>query len=566
MALAAVFPAAVFGAATFFLLGDWGPYNDDWSYIHRDAATGDVQSLIQQRPVHYWRPLFRITVPPLLTLLWKDMWACHLISALVHAGAALLLWRMLLALGLTRLAAALGAMFFALYPVHFEVLFWPSALPTILSTSASLIAMLLAIRHARGGSAWCIAAIGLIAFAAACWNEQPACILSALPFVYLVVRPDDEPIRAAIARAAGPTAAALAAIALYVGIHVALGFRKPAIGHDALTVPWRDMGRAARELVYWARGRHLLHDFSRPATADGWAALRAHPLTACLFAALVAISVGPWVARHADRGDQRPRARPGRLPRLLPLLGLGGAMFAAGWVPVVALAYWLMPRMAYAPTTGLAVLVAVGIDVVSRQTSGRAWTGAAWRTTAALTGALISLAFALMLIGVQAMFQKRTRQDAREAAALHAMLPGPARSSMFAPVRVDPPRARPRQSAFDLWFYGAFASSWSAPWIVRYEYGRPDLGCGRCRVAESGFITADEQTAAVRFGGHAPWDRVIPFTIDCDGRVTLVDTVILLGPDGSRRECPVPQVRALDRETLVRAGFNPPVAFTQSAP
>ncbi len=566
--LSVLFPLAVFAAATFFLLGDLGKWADEWYYLQRDPATGEIQGLYLQKPIHVFRPLFRATISTLQTLLWQDDWANHLISAAAHGLAALLLWRLLRSMGFTRLASGVGALFFALYPVHFEVALWPGALPTTLGLSVALVGLMLGLGHARGrgGGAgwWAIPAMGAIAFASASFNEQPALILAALPFLALAVRPDEEPVRRVFRRALAPAAAAGLALVIYVLIHRSLKLPKPAIGHDAMLVPPEEMWRALKMLLYWGRGRHLLHDFSRPAMAEGLGAIGAHPATAVVLGGLVLAGVVPWIARHAATGDQRAGSPPVRPPRVLPVLGAAGTIVVLGWAPVVVFHYWLMPRLAYAPVTGLALLVALGLDVVARHTAHREGLARASRLGVSVVAAAVSLAFALMMIGAQSMFQKRARRDREEVAALRAMIPNPDPGSVFAPLRVEQPPARPRAGSFDPWFMGAMTNWWSPPGIIRFQYRRADLEAGYCNWNEAGFIAVHDELAVVRGVGDVAWGRVIPFEIDGRSRVRLVSTVVVEEMDGSRKEYAIPQVRRLDADALERAGFARPGAFVQT--
>ncbi len=565
--LSGLFPAAVFAAATFFLLGDLGKWADEWYYLQRDPATGEIQGLYLQKPIHVFRPLFRATISTLQTLLWRDEWANHLISAAAHGLAALLLWRLLLSMGFTRLASGVGAMFFALYPVHFEVVLWPGALPTTLGLSVALAGLMLGLRHARGRAGWwAIPGVGAIAFVSASFNEQPALILAALPLLALATCPDGAPARRVFLRASASAAAAGVALAAYVVIHQSLNLRKPAIGHDAMFVPPDEMWRALKMLLYWGRGRHLLHDFSRPAMAEGLVAIRAHPVAAIAFGALILAGAAPWVARHVEKGDERPQPPARDPPRVLPTLADAAAIFVVAWAPVVVFHYWLMPRMAYAPTTAIAMLVALALDVGARHTARRPGLAARWRFAAAVAWAAASIYFALILIGAQSMFQQRSRRDLAEVAALRAMVPDPEPGSVFAPMRIAPPPPRPRARAFDPWFMSALNTWWSARWIIRFEYRRSDLDSGSCMWDESGFIAIDDSGVVVRGVGPVSWDRLIPFEIDPRSRVRLVARVVVEGADGRRQQFAVPQVLRLDPDAIVRAGFEPPGVFVRPAP
>ncbi len=575
--LSGLFPAAVFAAATFFLLGDLGKWTDDWYYIQRDPATGAIEGLYLQKPIHVFRPLFRATISTLQTLLWRDDWANHLISATAHGLAALLLWRLLLSMGFTRLASGVGALFFALYPVHFEVIFWPGALPTTLGLSVALAGLMLGLRHARRRAGWwAVPGVGAFAFASASFNEQPALILAALPFLALATRPDGEPARRVFVRALAPAGAAGLALIIYVAIHRLLRLPKPAIGHDAMMVPPDEMWRAFKTVLYWGRGRYLLHDFSRPATVVGAAELRANPVATLVFGGLALAGLVPWLTHHVRRGDDRTlqhstARRPppfgilpcaARPPRVPAVLGAALTIFLVTWAPIVVFAYWLMPRVAYAPAVATALLVALGLDVASRHTARRPRLAAGCRLGITVAAACISACFALMLIGVQSMFRERARRDLAEVAALRAMIPDPDPGSVFVPLQVQEPPVRPAARGFHPWFQGAMNNWWSARWIVRFQYRRADLDCGYCNWHETGFVSVGRDAAVVRGVGVVRQGLVIPFDIDPYSNVRLIETVVV-ERDGVRSELAFPQVRRLDAGALERAGFLKPGVFVQ---
>lgn len=497
------------------------------------------------RPVSFWRPLYRIAVPLLQTLLWKHEWANHMICSAAHGVTAMLVWLLLTRLGMTRLAAAAGGMIFALYPVHFEVFFWPATLPTSLSTSTTLLALLVAISHARGQTGtWGVFAVGALTFTAACWNEQPACLSAAIPFIYLGQRRSGEPLVRLLGRSLPSTLIALAALIAYVVAHRAQGIRPPAIGHDSMIVPLDEIWKWTRFYAYWGRGRLLLHDFNRPATVEGLTCLARHPLAAWAFGIPIALSAPAWLIWQRALGDGRAVGT--AAPLVLPLVVTAIAMLAGPLVPVIAFGYGPMPRLVYAPMVGIALLFAMAIDIASRHWRSEAHTGTRWRTLTAAVQVALALWFILMLVGVQSMFQKRSRQDLEEVAQLRAMIPDPVPGSVFAPVRVEPPPSIPGAAGFGKWFTGTMHSRWwSAQWIIRHAYRRADLDCGRCYWWEDGFEAVNARGVRVREVGFVPWEKVIPFEIDPSGKVNLVNQIIVEGVDGSRRTFDVPQVVGL---------------------
>jgi hypothetical protein len=227
--------------------------------------------------------------------------------------------------------------------------------------------------------------------------------------------------------------------------------------------------------------------------------------------------------------------------------------------------YWLMPRVAYAPTIGLALLVALALDVGARHAPSREGLARAGRLGVGIVAASAAVCCALMLIGAQSMFQKRAARDLAEVAALRTLVPDPEPGSVFVPVRVARPPVRPRAEGFEPWFEGAMNNWWSARWIVRFEYRRADLDCGHTNWwDQQGFERVDPDGVVVRGVPDGPvgWERVIPFEIDERNRVRLIGRVVAEN-DGARRTFDVPQVLRLDAGAMTRAGFEPPGEFVQ---
>src|SRR5206468_1112836 len=101
-----------------------------------------------------------------------------------HGIVVLMLRRLLLMLGIGPRASVAAALLFVVYPAQFEALFWVSALPTSLSAALMLVALMMAVRFARGGVGWwSVGVMGAMTFAACCLNEQPASAAGSLPLI-----------------------------------------------------------------------------------------------------------------------------------------------------------------------------------------------------------------------------------------------------------------------------------------------------------------------------------------------------------------------------------------------
>jgi Tfp pilus assembly protein PilF len=78
----------------------------------------------------------------------------HLVNVGLHILAAVLVWQVLLRLGLSGVAAMLGAAVFALHPVAVEAVAWITQLKTLLPTVLALLSLLFYLRYEQRGGWW----------------------------------------------------------------------------------------------------------------------------------------------------------------------------------------------------------------------------------------------------------------------------------------------------------------------------------------------------------------------------------------------------------------------------
>lgn len=148
--------------------------SDVWSF-HRGTTTTDI-------PPPYYRPLFTVylTVGYQLFGLWEPGW--HLLSLLVHAGATVLVFRLVRRLGSDTTTAGLAALLFGLHPAHVESVSWVSGIPDPLAALFYLPAFIWFVRYRREGGARRLS-LSLAAFALSLLCKETAV---ALPLVLLV--------------------------------------------------------------------------------------------------------------------------------------------------------------------------------------------------------------------------------------------------------------------------------------------------------------------------------------------------------------------------------------------
>ena len=119
--------------------------------------------------IGYWRPLSSLVLSAVVALAGRDPVGLHALSVLLHAGVAVALLSLFRLLGLRPLPATLGALLFAVHPVHVESVAWISALNDPLFGLLSVLAITSFVRWRRAGSAgvpWASAtwfALGLLA-------------------------------------------------------------------------------------------------------------------------------------------------------------------------------------------------------------------------------------------------------------------------------------------------------------------------------------------------------------------------------------------------------------------
>ncbi len=109
----------------------------------------------------------------------------HVVNVLLHAGTAVLFWRVLAALGVP--GAFWAALLFALHPVHVESVAWITERKNVLSGVLYFASLLAYLRHAglgSGGARGRGYALSLVCFAAALLSKT---VVVSLPAVLLIV-------------------------------------------------------------------------------------------------------------------------------------------------------------------------------------------------------------------------------------------------------------------------------------------------------------------------------------------------------------------------------------------
>ena len=118
------------------------PAMKEWSTIGR-AFAEPFWSLapFQENFAGYYRPLPGASFVVLHQLGGGTAWPYHFASTLVHALSALLVMRIALAIGAGRTVGLVAGLVFALSGSHVEAVAWASALPDLMATCFSLLAL-----------------------------------------------------------------------------------------------------------------------------------------------------------------------------------------------------------------------------------------------------------------------------------------------------------------------------------------------------------------------------------------------------------------------------------------
>jgi hypothetical protein len=156
--------------------------------------------------VDTYRPLFMVALASIYRINGPDPFWFHAAVLAVHLLVCLLLWTLALRWLGSRVAAALGVLFFACHPVTAEAYLWPSALPEPLAAAGLLGAIVLLDRgttgHRSDGTAWIFSLMAGLVFLAGLFAKEV--VLAALPALglFLIV------VRSVRARYLLPAAAA----------------------------------------------------------------------------------------------------------------------------------------------------------------------------------------------------------------------------------------------------------------------------------------------------------------------------------------------------------------------
>jgi hypothetical protein len=566
-----LFPLLCWGVATLYLGGSLGKNTDDYALNLRDPATNAIPSPFNplRNYPYFWRPLHNTMCFGVGTFFPGADRSVHLAVALFHGLATLGLYLLLRELTRTRLAPALAATLFMVLPLHFEVAFWFSTTSTAIGATLFFAAALVAVRFARQDCARpaLLPLIAGLVFLVTCFYEQSASPAAALPAICLAVAPGTQRWRDRLARAVLATGAAGAACVLYIALLTSTAPAKARGGSGSLVKPERLVARLSELLggikhtLVGERATQLVRGSFRL----GWETV-ASP-TGLVVGSMLLAAGTLWLAWAARRGGSAATSvGVNSPPRSGWTFAAGAIVFAAGWLPVCVIDHQNVEnRLTYVPLLGAAMMLGSLLDALF-------WATACVRPCAASTVRALTTAAAfagiapgvICLVGSQAYFQRRSRQDQREIAALKDLIPNPPANTVFVPFRTDATAAHTGILLFDRARYGVFETPWSAHAAIRLAYRRDDLGAtsynpwsppprtpvdkpgadgvrwtrGLSREMEKLFPADPEG------GVRIAWANMVPFVTDDDGQLRLIRRVDVERADHRDLEIRPPMVHA----------------------
>jgi hypothetical protein len=138
--------------------------------------------------------------------------------------------------------------------------------------------------------------------------------------------------------------------------------------------------------------------------------------------------------------------------------------------------------------------------------------------------------------------------DHEEMSQLRQLVPTPEAGTVFVPLSMKDEPAHTGIVLFDYFAVPALGTPWSAEAVVRQACRRSDLTSMSFRWWAGQPSLCDVDAAGFRnelMGPRITWSRAVPFTIDRQGVVRLVDTITIALPGGRQVDVPLPHVRRL---------------------
>jgi tetratricopeptide (TPR) repeat protein len=303
----------------------------------------------------------------------------HVVAILLHAIATLLVYRMVSTIG-GRVPAFLGALWFAVHPVHVE------AVANVANSSEVLVAIwtcLLALHLARANErgtelSWANAAGAGALYLLAFLSKESGAVAAVLALTWVWIRGGD-------LRRFKRVLVAFAAVAFVVIVARAAVLGGPLSGEPIGTPGLAELSALERVRAMLALGPKVAALLLWPATINPHYGPTTFPAQIGLWSTVTVVATAALVillARRARQGDRR---------------GLGAVVWIAiAFLPasnlVVATGQILAERTLYVASIGIAMIVALTLDVIQERARQSSHGRGLARAVAAVTGVLILIA------------------------------------------------------------------------------------------------------------------------------------------------------------------------------
>ncbi|MFZ4573008.1 MAG: hypothetical protein ACOYN0_01340 [Phycisphaerales bacterium] len=589
--MAWIFPLTLWFFASFFLLGDYGWWNDDYFFNQRDAETGQYDStfLTRRQPefppqdrLLPWRPIHMTATPTLITVFWDRPWVVHLVGALLHLTCAGALFLLMRRLRLSVQSAACAVCIHLAHPSHYEAVLWAAAYVATASSAALFLGLTLMVEYGRTGRHLLGLGAPLLTVVLVGCYEQPSACVPLFAFAYAAGaanradgwRPTWRDARLAM----WPTVASLAIVIAY-SLNVRYN-SPPGLGSDEGSyVAAKDLLDRVQQVL---RGMRRLAVVNRQPWGElilGLRSLFLHTGRAVLM--LGALGAGAVVAWHAcfrtkpfEGISRKTTLRAGVAAGVIGVLGVIGAC-----VPLAVITgYMANPRTFYL-VSAFGALAAAGLaDLLGTTIERISWAAAPTRALAAGAVILLSTAGGLMYVGHQQRYAQVHEVGVDQAQQLRALAPEPPQDAVMLPLANYSRAVNTGVPGFDRGLYEAWEYSWQSWFFLENIYGRKDVHGFFCNgpdgrgcvfgvstthvILEWTMSLPDKAEEGRNTCVPIPLERVVPFVIDPAGKVRIVTTLRVAPMDGGLPFNVLPGYP----QVLLDQRRVPPLEFTWPAP
>lgn len=481
------FPLALWLVATGWYGFDLGKYSDDWANCMRSPESGALNWHANpfDRWPFFWRPLHVIAMCELATVFWNHDWAIHLVSALAHLGTCALLYRVLRECAGSKKSAIAGAMLFMVFPLHAEAVLWSAGVGLVCGGLWLLGTVWAALRIARqpgklgrGRSVAIGGTLAVMSFMTACWYEQAAAVLGALPLLLAARMPtagDANSRWRRIALIVGSCGIGCAAyVALLIGTAAAgrRGSAESLVGADGMS---RRVGIFLDQIHNWIAGPRgadvilgsVMRGTREVATPSGMVFM------ACVLACGAAWVFAARARAGASSGDSAAVASHGFGVKMVLLFGLFGA--ALSLLPIMIVrGNFVFSRYFYFFDLALTFSLVVVLNAIHARVERRR-RGAQLRVIGQAIIAGIAVCFAFGMVGWQAAFRERFRIDLDVARQLREVVPSPPQGAVIVPMECRDRTSHVGRARFDFALPSPLSRPWSSSAFAARAFGRSDI-------------------------------------------------------------------------------------------